>query len=85
VPANPGIDFGPGSEFITDAQGQEVHSRYPRLRMVPSLIDQIVRHAERSPANAPRYSLAGELVRERGQEGHPTTMERAALTSRWGE
>jgi hypothetical protein len=24
-----GIDFGPGSEFITDAQGREVHSRCP--------------------------------------------------------
>jgi hypothetical protein len=80
-----GIDFGPGSEFITDAQGQAVHSRYPRLRMVPSLIDEIVRHAGRSPQNAPRYSIAGELVRERGQQGHPTAMERAALTSRWGE
>ena len=79
-----GIDFGPGSEFITDAQGQAVHARYPRLRMVPSLIDEIVRHAGRGPQNAPRYSLAGELVRERGQ-GHPTAMERAALTSRWGE
>ena len=80
-----GIDFGPGSEFITDAQGQAVHSRYPRLRMVPSLIDEIVRHAGRSPQNAPRYSIAGELVRERGQEGRPTAMEQAALTSRWGE
>ena len=80
-----GIDFGPGSEFITDAQGEAVHSRYPRLRMVPSLIDEIVRHAGRSPQNAPRYSIAGELVRERGQQGHPTAMERAALTSRWGE
>jgi hypothetical protein len=80
-----GIDFGPGSEFITDAQGQAVHTRYPRLRMVTSLIDEIVRHAGRSPQNAPRYSIAGELVRERGQEGHPTTIEQAALTSRWGE
>jgi hypothetical protein len=80
-----GIDFGPGSQFITDAQGQAVHSRYPRLRMVPSLIDEIVRHARRGPQNAPRYSIAGELVRERGQQGRPTAMERAALTSRWGE
>ena len=80
-----GIDFGPGSEFITDEQGQAVHSRYPRLRMVPSLIDEIVRHAGRGPQNAPRYSIAGELVRERGQQGRPTAMERAALTSRWGE
>jgi HD domain len=80
-----GIDFGPGSEFITDAQGQEVHSRCPRLRMVPARIDEIARHAEHSPRNAPRYSIAGELARERGQDGHPTTMEQAALTSRWGE
>jgi hypothetical protein len=80
-----GIDFGSGSEFITDAQGQAIHSRYPRLRMVTSLIDEIVRHAGRSPQNAPRYSIAAELVRERGQQGHPTTMEQAALTSRWGD
>ncbi len=80
-----GIDFGPGSEFITDAQGQAVHTRYPRMRMVTSLTDEIVRHAGRSPQNAPRYSIAGELVRERGPDGHPTTIEQAALTSRWGE
>jgi hypothetical protein len=80
-----GIDFGPGSEFITDAQGQAIHSRYPRLRMVNSLIDEIVRHAGRSPQNAPCYSIAGDLVRERGRDGHPTTLEQTALTSRWGE
>ena len=80
-----GTDFGSGSEFITDAQGQAVHARYPRLRMVTSLIDEIIRHAGRSAQNAPRYSIAGELVRERGQEGHPTAIEQAALTSRWGE
>ena len=80
-----GIDFGPGSEFITDAQAQAVHARYPRLRMVSALADAIVRHAGRSPQNAPRYSIAAELVRERGPDGRPTTLERAALTSRWGE
>jgi len=79
-----GIDFGPGSDFITDAQGQAVHTCYPRLRMATSLTDEIVRHARRSPQNAPRYSIAGELVRERGEEGHPTTIEQVALTSRWG-
>jgi hypothetical protein len=36
-------------------------------------------------ATAAMRCIAGELVRERGQEGRPTTMERAALTSRWGE
>jgi hypothetical protein len=80
-----GIDFGPGSEFISDAQAQAIHGRYPRLRMVTALTDEIVRHAGRGPQNAPRYSIAGELVRERGPDGHPTTLEQAALTSRWGE
>lgn len=61
-----GIDFGSGSEFSTDAQAQAVHTRYPRLRMVTSLIDEIIRHAGCSPQNAPRYGIAGELVRERG-------------------
>ncbi len=80
-----GADFGIGSEFVTDAQGQAVHSGHPRLRMVGSLVDEIVRHAARGPQNAPRFSIAGELVRERGPEGRPTAMEQAAAASRWGE
>jgi hypothetical protein len=80
-----GIDFGRGTEFITDAQGQAIHARYPRLAMATALIDEIARHAARGPLNAPPYTLAGELVRERGQDGHVTTMERAAQASRWGE
>ncbi|HEY3976269.1 MAG TPA: HD domain-containing protein [Streptosporangiaceae bacterium] len=79
-----GIDFGRGSEFITDAQGQAIHARHPRLRMATALTDEIVRHAARSPLNAPASTLAGELVRERGQDGHVTTLERAAQASRWG-
>jgi hypothetical protein len=79
-----GIDFGRGSEFITDAQGQAIHARHPRLRMATALTDEIVRHAARSPLNAPPSTLAGELVRERGQDGHVTTLERAAQASRWG-
>ena len=80
-----GIDFGPGSEFITDAQAQAVHARYPRLGMATALTDEIVRHAGRGPLNAPLYTLAGELVRERGQDGRLTSLERAAQASRWGE
>jgi hypothetical protein len=80
-----GIDFGLGSDYITEAQGQAIHARYPRLRMATSLVDEIVRHAGRSPQNAPRYSIAGELVRERGQEGRLTALEQVALASRWGE
>jgi hypothetical protein len=79
-----GIDFGRGSEFITDDQGQAIHARYPRLRMATALVGEIARHAARSPLNAPLYSLPGELVRERGADGHVTTLERAAHASRWG-
>jgi hypothetical protein len=79
-----GIDFGRGTEFITDDQAQAIHARHPRLRMATVLIDEIVRHAGRGPRNAPPYTLAGELVRERGRDGHLTTLERAAYTSRWG-
>jgi hypothetical protein len=80
-----GLDFGRSSEFITDDQAQVIHARHPRLDMATALIDEIVRHAARGPVNAPRYTLAGELVRERGQDGHPTSLERAAQASRWGE
>jgi hypothetical protein len=80
-----GIDFGRGSEFISDAQAHAIHARYPRLRLATALIDEIVRHAARGPQNAPAYTLPGELVRERGQEGHLTTLERATQSSRWGE
>ncbi len=54
-----GIYFGPGSQFITDAQGKAVHSHYPGLRMVPSLIDQIVRHAGRGPTTPPATASPG--------------------------
>lgn len=79
------LDFGPGSEFVTDDQARAIHDRYPRLRMVTSLVDEIVRHAGRGPQNAPRFTIAGELARERGRDGQLTSLEQAALTSRWGE
>jgi hypothetical protein len=80
-----GLDFGRGSEFITDDQAQAIHARHPRLDMATALIDEIIRHAARGPVNAPRCTLAGELVRERGQDGLPTSLEQAAQASRWGE
>ena len=78
-----GLDFG-GGEFVSDAQGEAIHARHPRLRMVSSLVEEIVRHAARGPQNAPRFTIAGELVRERGPEGNPTELELAAPASRWG-
>ncbi|MET9251703.1 HD domain-containing protein [Nonomuraea sp. NPDC003709] len=79
-----GADFGIGTDFLTDPQGEAIHLRYPRLNMVTVLVDDIVRHAARAPQAAARYTLAGELTRERGELGTPTTLEHAANASRWG-
>lgn len=77
-------DFGIGVDFVTDALGDAVHLQYPRLNIVTALVDDIVRHAARSPHAAARYTPASELSRERGERGGPTTLELAADTSRWG-
>ncbi|QFY06549.1 HD domain-containing protein [Nonomuraea phyllanthi] len=86
-----GGDFGIGVDFVTDAQGEAVHSSYPRLNMATVLVDDIVRHAARAPQAAARFTLAGELARERGDLarergdlGAPTALERTAAASRWG-
>jgi len=79
-----GADFGSGVDFVTDAQGKAAHRRYPRLNMVATLVDAIVTHAARAPQAAARFTIAGELARERGELGAPTTMELAANASRWG-
>jgi HD domain len=79
-----GADFGSGADFVTDAQGKAAHLRYPRLNMVTALVDAIVTHAARAPQAAARFTIAGELARERGKLGAPTTMELAANASRWG-
>ncbi|WP_030271986.1 HD domain-containing protein [Streptomyces sp. NRRL B-24484] len=78
-------DFGRDSEFVTDAQGREIHTRLPRLRMAASLVEGIARHAERGgPRTAPPYSLPGELLRERGADRRPTGLELGAAAARWG-
>ncbi|XVQ07216.1 HD domain-containing protein [Spirillospora sp. CA-255316] len=83
-----GLDFGGvlGAgrlDAVTDDQAQIIHAAYPRLAMVRSLVDAIVAQAAVNPANAPRYSVPGELLRERAQ-GSETRMEQAARSSRWG-
>ena len=51
--------------------------------MVRSLVDAIVERAARSPAAGPRYSIGGELLRERQASGI-TEMELTAAASPWG-
>ena len=76
-----GIDFGRRWEIVS-AWAPQIHAACPRLMMVPSLVEAIVAQAARSPAAAPRYSIGGELLRERQANGI-TTMEIAAASSAW--
>ncbi|MGW7545032.1 HD domain-containing protein [Streptomyces sp. NPDC054770] len=78
-----GMDFGRKAELAAAWQDQ-IHAAYPRLDMVRSLVDAIVERAARSDAAAPRYSIGGELLRERQTDG-VTRMELAAASSPWGE
>jgi hypothetical protein len=79
-----GIDFGAGAGFVSDHDAAAIHRAYPRLSMVRSLVDAIVGQAEGKPRKAPPYSLPGELVRERAEPPHRTTMELGADGCRWG-
>ncbi|WP_405021220.1 HD domain-containing protein [Kitasatospora sp. NBC_00070] len=79
-----GMDFGVGSAFLSDAQGEALHGRYPRLDMATVLVDDIVRQAARSPQAGARYTLPGEFLRERGGPGAVTAVELMARASRWG-
>jgi hypothetical protein len=88
VRAGVGFDFGgpmgtEHTEALTDQQADAVHAVYPRLDMIGSLTDAIVAQAAKSPKNAPRYSIPGEFLRERGEFGR-TRMEHSCRSSRWG-
>ncbi|RKN44886.1 HD domain-containing protein [Streptomyces hoynatensis] len=79
-----GADFGIGAELVSEEQGEVLHARYPRLNMATALVDDIVRQAARSPEAAARFTIAGELARERGESDGPTSLELAARAGRWG-
>ncbi|HEY8914363.1 HD domain-containing protein [Lacisediminihabitans sp.] len=77
-----GVDFGRRADIVMTHE-HAIHLAFPRLEMARSLTDAIVQHAARSPAAAPRYSVPGELLRERSAEGI-TRMEIASSESVWG-
>ncbi len=78
-----GLDFGRDSECVSDEQAAAIHAAYPRLGMERSLVDEIVAQAQARPEKAPRYTIAGELLRERAASG-TSALEQAAAHSRWG-
>jgi hypothetical protein len=77
-----GADFT-GPAAVTDDEAAAIHDAYPRLEMATSLVDAIVGQARTNPVKAPRYTIAGELLRERA-EGSATALEKAAAAARWG-
>lgn len=79
-----GIDFGQNAGIVDNDQALRIHGAYPRLSMATSLVDAIVAQCREAPAKGPRYSIAGELARERSAPPHVTHLEQAASTSRWG-
>ncbi len=83
--AGVGMDFGRDAEIVDDGQAMRIHQAYPRLSMATSLVDAIVAQCEKLPEKGPRYSIAGELTRERRTPPHLTQLEQATATSRWGD
>ena len=80
--AGVGADFS-GPAAVTDDEAAAIHDAYPRLEMTTSLVDAIVGQARLNPGKAPRYSIAGELLRER-VAGSATELEKAMAAARWG-
>jgi hypothetical protein len=78
-----GMDFGRDADLVSDEQAALIHAAYPRLAMARSLVDEIVTQATARPEKAPRYTFAGELLRERTTVG-TTALEQGAALSRWG-
>ncbi|GAA1942927.1 HD domain-containing protein [Kitasatospora viridis] len=62
------MDFGQDAQIAAGWQ-ERIHTAHPRLGMVRALVDAIVERAARSDAAAARYTLGGELLRERRADG----------------
>ena len=77
------MDFGFGTDPVSDELAAALFERYPRLDLAKSFVGRIVEQVEQTPAKGPRYSMAGELHREHLANGI-TELEQAALQARWG-
>ncbi|WP_245645264.1 HD domain-containing protein [Pseudonocardia acaciae] len=78
------MDFGWRVEIVTDEVAAAIHAAYPRLAMARTLADEIVAQVRARPEKAERYTLPGELARERA-EGGVSLIEAGTAASRWGE
>jgi hypothetical protein len=77
------MDFGFATDPVSDELAAVIFQAYPRLDLTKTFVGRLVEQVEQTPAKGPRFSMAGELHRERAANG-TTELEQAALQSRWG-
>lgn len=76
------IDFGRGTEFISDETAAEIHQRYPRLDVAAALVDAVVAQVGGQPMKAPPFSMPAEFVRARAS-GPTSPFEEQIKSIRW--
>lgn len=79
-----GMDFGRGTEAISDKLGKDIHTLHPRHGLETVLVEAITGQALRTPSKAPRYSTADVFLLERTRPPYSTRMEQGMASSRWG-
>jgi hypothetical protein len=77
------MDFGFATDPVSDELAAALFERYPRLDLTKAFVNRLVEQVEQTPQKGPRFSMAGELHRERKTSG-VTELEQGALQSRWG-
>jgi hypothetical protein len=77
------MDFGFGTELISDEVAAGIFERYPRLDLTRVFVGRMVEQVDEIPAKGARFTMAGELHREHVANG-VTELEQAAAQSRWG-
>jgi hypothetical protein len=76
------MDFGLGVDAVSDEQAEVLFARYPRLELTRTFVACVVEQVREIPAKGPRFTMAGELFRERTARG-VTELEEGASLSRW--
>jgi hypothetical protein len=77
------MDFGFATDPVSDDLAAALFERYPRLDLTKTFVSRLVEQVEQEPAKGARFTMAGELHRERIANGI-TDLEQGALQSRWG-
>ncbi|WP_159803469.1 HD domain-containing protein [Arthrobacter zhaoguopingii] len=76
------MDFGFGTEAVSDELASAMFERYPRLDLAKSFVGRLVEQVEEIPAKGARFTMAGELHREQLANGM-TELEQGVRQARW--